>query len=55
MSACSFVYLHVCMCVCVYVGNCVCVRVLHVCAYVCHTCRETFVYVCVRVHVLLCV
>ena len=25
------------------------------CAYVCHTCRETFVYVCLCAHVLLCV
>ncbi len=28
---------------------------LHVCARVCHTCTQTFVYVCVRAHVLLCV
>ena len=32
-------YLHVCMGVCVYVGNCVCVRVLHECACLCDTCK----------------
>ena len=55
MSACSFVYLHVFMCVCVYVGNCVYVRVcmcVHVCVWVCLSCDIPSV--CVKRSVWLC-
>ena len=50
MSACAFVSLCVFMCVRVNVGNCVCVRVLHACACVCHTCTQACVYMCVRLN-----
>ena len=39
---------------CVYLGKCVCVRVLHVCARVSHMHTNVCVYVCLCAHVLLC-
>lgn len=52
VSACMYMYVNICTCLCVYVcgyayaGTCVRERIVHVCASVCVSCVDVEAHVC---------